>query len=126
MKFTRESSGTTLVRSVSAAGIQIGNELHEHTIGLVADTVVDDWGDKSVVALEEADLERLLAHDPEVVILGTGSSNVFPPRELVFAMARRQVGLEVMDTAAAARTYNVLASEGRRVAALLYSLNQGA
>ena len=53
-------------------------------------------------------------------MLGTGASNVFPPRELVFAMARRQVGFETMDTAAAARTFNVLAGEGRRVAALLY------
>jgi uncharacterized protein len=47
-------------------------------------------------------------------------TNVFPPRELVFALARRGIGLEFMDTPAAARTYNVLASEGRQVAAVLY------
>ena len=51
---------------------------------------------------------------------GTGSANVFAPRDLIFAFARRGVGLEVMDTAAAARTFTVLANEGRKVAAVLY------
>jgi uncharacterized protein len=54
------------------------------------------------------------------VILGTGERSVFPPRELTFAFARRRVGLEVMNTGAAARTFNVLVGEGRRLAAILY------
>jgi uncharacterized protein len=59
--------------------------------------------------------------NPELIILGTGPTNVFPPRELVFALARRGIGLECMDTAAAARTFNVLSGEGRSVAAVLYN-----
>ena len=47
-------------------------------------------------------------------------TTIFPPRELTFALARRRVGLEIMDTAAAARTFNVLAGDGRRVTAVLY------
>ena len=62
----------------------------------------------------------VFAEQPDVVLLGTGAANIFPPRELTFAFARRGIGLEVMDTAAAARTFNVLANEGRRVAAVLY------
>jgi len=65
-------------------------------------------------------LAALLDGRPEVIVLGTGATNVFPPRELVFAMARRGIGLEVMDTAAAARTFNVLVGEDRQVAAVLY------
>ena len=53
-------------------------------------------------------------------MLGTGSGHVIPPRELMFAFARKGVGLEVMDTRAAARTFNVLVAEGRQVAAVLY------
>ena len=53
-------------------------------------------------------------------MVGTGKDGEFPPRELMFAFARRGVGLELMDTAAAARTFNVLAGEGRHVAAVLY------
>ena len=70
--------------------------------------------------LNESDFEVLLEADPEVIIVGTGAKNVFPPRELVFAMARRGIGLEVMDTTAAARTFNVLVGEDRQVAAILF------
>ncbi len=70
--------------------------------------------------LSVSDFEHVLASQPEVVLLGTGATNIFPPRELTFAFARKGIGFEVMDTAAAARTFNVLAVEGRRVAAVLY------
>jgi uncharacterized protein len=66
------------------------------------------------------DLEPLIATKPELIIVGTGAKQVLPNRELMFAMARSGVGLEMMDTAAAARTFNVLLSEGRSVAAALY------
>jgi uncharacterized protein len=54
---------------------------------------------------------------PEVVVLGTGAAQRFPPPELARALAATGVGVEVMDTRAACRTYNILASEGRKVAA---------
>ena len=109
-----------MVRSVSADGIRIGDDVYSQTIGVAADAVIDDWDQKDIADLVEEDFGALLDYEPEVIVLGTGSSNIFPPRELVFAMARRQIGFEVMDTGAAARTYNVLAGEGRRVVALLY------
>jgi uncharacterized protein len=82
--------------------------------------VIDDWPDKAVADLVEDDFARILDEPTDVLILGTGSTNVFPPRELTFAMARRGIGLEVMDSTAAARTFNVLAAEGRPVAAVFY------
>jgi uncharacterized protein len=120
MKFTRETPSAIMIRSVDAQGIQIGEIVHENTIALVVDKVLENWTDKDVAELEENDFSELLDASPEVIVLGTGKTNVFPHRELVFAMARRRVGFEVMDTAAAARTYNVLAGEGRQVAAVLY------
>ena len=74
----------------------------------------------AVAELGEDHFDAVLATQPEIVLLGTGPTNIFPPRELTFAFARKGIGLEVMDTAAAARTFNVLANEGRRVAAVLY------
>jgi uncharacterized protein len=109
-----------MIRSVSADGIQIGADLYDRTIALTVDMVLETWADKDIADLEESDFSALLEVSPEVIVLGTGAANIFPPRELVFAMARRRVGFEVMDTAAAARTYNVLAGEGRQVAAVLY------
>ncbi|MDJ0812167.1 MAG: MTH938/NDUFAF3 family protein [Woeseiaceae bacterium] len=120
MKFTRENPTALMVRSVTPEGIRIGDKVYTRTIGLTVDTVVEDWRDKPVAELAEDDFATLLALEPEVVVLGTGTTNIFPPRELVFAMARQQTGFEVMDTAAAARTYNVLAGEGRNVVAVLY------
>ena len=109
-----------MVRSVGADGIRIGDEVYTQAIGLAVDTLIDDWEQKDIADLVEDDFAALLDLEPEVIVLGTGSTNIFPPRDLVFAMARRQIGFEVMDTGAAARTYNVLAGEGRQVAAVLY------
>lgn len=124
MKFTREIPTALTIRSVSTDGILIGDQLYARTIGLTVDTIFDDWEPKEVIDLRIDDFTPLLELQPEVIVLGTGSTNIFPSRELIFAMARRQVGFEVMDTAAAARTYNVLAAEGRRVAALLRGLHE--
>jgi uncharacterized protein len=109
-----------MIRSISADEIRIGNDAFDHTIALTADTVLDDWPQKPVAELTEADFALFLDSKPEIMVLGTGQSNIFVPRELVFVMARRGVGFEVMNSAAAARTFNVLAGEGRRVAAVLY------
>jgi uncharacterized protein len=109
-----------MIRSVDSDGIRIGEAVYTATVALTGAEVVESWTDKAISRLEEDDFSALLDAMPEIIVLGTGKSNVFPPRKLVFAMARRRVGFEVMDTAAAARTYNVLAGEGRQVAAVLY------
>lgn len=109
-----------MIRSVTADGIRIGGEVYTRTIGLTPETIIDDWQQKGVADLVADDFAALLDVNPEIIVLGTGATNIFPPRELIFAMARRQIGFEFMDTAAAARTYNVLAGEGRKIAALLY------
>jgi uncharacterized protein len=113
-----------MIRTISADGIRIGDDVFNRTIALTADTVLDDWPQKDVAELIDTDFSGLLDSDPEIIVLGTGQSNIFAPRELVFAMARRGVGFEVMNSAAAARTFNVLAGEGRRVAAVLYLVDE--
>lgn len=120
MKITRESPTTVTIRKVSNQEIAIGDKVYQRSIALTADSVIGNWADKPVAQLRETDFEVLLEWNPELIILGTGPGSVFAPRELVFALARRGIGLEFMDTGAAARTFNVLASEGRSVAAVLY------
>jgi uncharacterized protein len=109
-----------MIRRVSGSAIVVGNERHTHTIALTPDGLVEDFEPPPLDELAVSHFEMLLEHEPELVLLGTGERAVFPPRDLTFAFARRRVGLEVMDTAAAARTFNVLAGEGRRLAAVLY------
>ena len=66
-----------------------------------------------------ADLDRMLALKPELIVLGSGATQAFPPPATLAACLQRGVGLEAMTNSAAARTYNVLAGEGRRVVAAL-------
>jgi len=108
------------IRSITDGEIRIGDDVFDHSIALTADSVIDDWPQKDVADLQEIDFSSLLDAAPEIIVLGTGVNNIFPSRDLVFAMARRGVGFEVMPTPAAARTFNVLAGEDRRVAAVLY------
>ena len=120
MKFTREAPTAVTIRRVTPEGIHVGDDVHTDTLALTTERVIETWGDTPFDELEPADFDVLLATDPELILLGTGERIRFAPRDIVFSLARRQVGLEVMDTAAAARTFNVLAGEGRRVSALLY------
>lgn len=120
LKFTRELSETLTIRSVGPDGIRINDEILSETIALTPQEIISPWKSVPVAELREHHFAPLIAHSPELVLLGSGATSEFAPRELMFAFARLGVGLEVMDTAAAARTFNVLAMEGRRVAAVLY------
>ena len=120
LKFTREMSARLVIRSVSESTILVNEKVHSESIALTPQEILGPWPTAPIAELSESHFANVLETNPEIVLLGTGSSNVFPPRELTFAFARRGVGLEVMDTAGAARTFNVLANEGRKVAAVLY------
>jgi len=120
LKFTRELTAALTIQSVTAKTITVNGRPYAQTIALTPEEVFDDWHPKPIADLASSDFETLLQRSPEIVLLGTGSRNVFPPRELMFAFARRGIGLEFMDTAAAARTFNVLVTEGRQIAAVLY------
>lgn len=81
------------------------------------DRLVEGWPVADATRLTPDDLAPLLALQPELIVLGTGETQAFPPPETQAACLSRGIGLEAMTNAAAARTYNVLASEGRRVVA---------
>ncbi len=81
------------------------------------DRLVEDWAVSDVLALRVPDLDPVLALEPELVVLGCGAVQAFPPQAVLAACLSRGIGLEAMTNAAAARTYNVLAGEGRRVVA---------
>ncbi|QNU15776.1 MTH938/NDUFAF3 family protein [Thermomonas sp. XSG] len=81
------------------------------------EALVENWPVRDASALAPTDLEPLLALAPELLLLGTGARQVFPPAAALATCLQRGVGIEVMSNAAAARTYTVLAGEGRRVVA---------
>lgn len=119
MKFTRHQVSNVTIRHVEPGAIRVGDKVVRDNVALTADEIIQEWQASVIEELTEDDFEPLLTSEPELILLGTGPLSVFPPRELVFSLARRGIGLETMDTAAACRTFNILISEGRRVAAVL-------
>lgn len=119
MKFTRDQISKVTIRHVESGAVKVGDQLVHDNIALTADHLIRDWRTSVVGELTADDLAPLIDSSPELILLGTGQRAVFPPRELVFSLARQGIGLEVMDTAAACRTFNILIAEGRRVAAVL-------
>lgn len=86
---------------------------------LAPDRLIEDWPVANVDQLDDAAIEAIVALEPEVVLLGTGPQQIFPPASARAALLRRGIGVEVMNNAAACRTYNLLAGEGRRVIAAI-------
>ena len=92
--------------------------LHDSFV-IAPDTLIEDWPVRDAATMAPADLEPLLALDPELVVLGTGAVQVFPPAAAMAACLSRGIGIEVMANPAAARTFHVLAGEGRKVVAAM-------
>jgi uncharacterized protein len=92
---------------------------HERSLVVLPDRPVESWPVSGVGALQEDDLQFLAGLGVEIVLLGTGESLRFLHPRLLQPLAQARVGVEVMDTRAACRTYNILVAEGRKVAAAL-------
>jgi uncharacterized protein len=84
---------------------------------LAPDKAVENWPVDDVGQLDAEAVDALLELQPELVVLGTGQKQTFPAAAFMAGFLRKAIGIEVMDNAAAARTYNLLAGEGRRVVA---------
>ena len=105
------------VRRADAHSIVVVDRPFTASIVLTRDKVIDDWGVTDVADMTPNQVEPIVALKPDVVLLGTGARQRFPSQAVLAAFLRRGVGVEVMDNAAAARTWDILASEGRNVVA---------
>ena len=105
------------ITSYGAGYFVIGDRTVRRSVILTPGGTVEPWAPAVSSDLDEDHLRRLVSYRPEVVLLGTGTRQTFPPAKLFRPFAESGVGLEVMDTPAACRTWNVLAAEGRAVVA---------
>jgi uncharacterized protein len=106
------------VRAADASSVVVVDREFRRSLVLSTERVLDDFAARQVTELDAAAIARVLELAPQVVLLGTGARAVFPPQAVLAAFLTRGIGLETMDSAAAARTFNVLAGEGRKVAAI--------
>lgn len=98
--------------------VMVNNVRHEKNIVVLPERLMQ-WDVTAFETLSGPDFEFLANLAPEIVLLGTGSSLRFPHPALSQSLANARIGLEVMNTPAACRTYNILMAEGRKVAAAL-------
>jgi uncharacterized protein len=109
-------AGLHLFSGYGAGYVSVNNVRYENCV-LVTPQAVSVWAVDRFETLVATDFSFIAELKPEIVILGTGAKQRFPGPELRRALAASGAGVEVMDTRAACRTYNILASEGRKVVA---------
>jgi uncharacterized protein len=119
LKFHLQAPTANIVTGSGPGWVRVGANEYRENVVLLPDDVVTGWAPEGFDALSAADFERLLSYNPEIVLLGTGASQRFPHPRLLSSLTSAHVGVEVMDTRAACRTFNILVAEGRRVAAAL-------
>lgn len=120
MKLTLEKSDVNLIRAWEADAIRIGDEWFRSHLIVAAENLIQDWQPGLPSSLRIEDLDLAVSLEPEIILLGTGSRLTTPDIALMSDAAALGIGLEIMDTPAACRTYNVLTHERRDVVAALF------
>jgi len=110
------------IRSVSENGIRVHENLFNKPFIISGQRIVPEWDVASVSDINVENLQGIFDMEPEVILIGTGNTQVFLPPAIQVHFLRRNVGFEVMTTDAACRTFNVLVAEGRQVVAALLPL----
>ena len=120
MKFSLADPGDGYtIHAYSSTELVVGELRFNSSIVILPDRIISDWPIRTAEQLQPADFAALLELKPDIVLLGTGERQQFPPPGLYSCLTGAGIGLEVMTTPAACRTYNILVSEARRVAAAL-------
>lgn len=107
------------IRAYEPGIIKINDQLFTRSIIVTPDQLITDWPPQTLTELNYAHLKMIRELRPSILLLGTGNSLKFPAIEIYGDLINENIGVEVMDTHAACRTYNALTSENRHVIAAL-------
>ncbi|MCP3666085.1 MAG: Xcc1710-like domain-containing protein [Gammaproteobacteria bacterium] len=120
MKFAlSDSADGYLIRAYRSGEITIGEQRFTSSLILLPDQIHTNWSVVDFSDLELSHFTTMAGFRPDLIILGTGEQQSFPKPALYQPLITQGIGLEVMTTSAACRTYNILVSEGRRPLAAL-------
>ena len=117
MKFHLSTAEGNVFTGHGLGFVRLGTVEYRDNLLVTPERVTTGWAPGGFDQLTEADFAALAALEPEVALLGTGATFRFPQPRLMRALTDAGIGLEVMDTPALCRTFNILAAEGRKVAA---------
>ena len=121
MQLTRDNTAVNFIRAYEPGRVRIADRWIAGNVIVGADRIIEAWTATPPHELTIADLEPALALEPTIIVLGTGTERLLPNVELMADVAARSVGLEIMSTPAACRTFDVLLQEQRRVVAALFN-----
>jgi len=120
MKFSQEfGEGSYVISSYDRGYVQVNEAVYRDSLILMPECLDASWAPARFEEVTAEDMQSVAELAPEIVLLGTGSHQRFPHPAVLRPLLERGIGVEVMDTAAACRTYNIIMAEGRQVAAAL-------
>ncbi len=126
MKLHQDRTRANIVHAWGHGQIRVGEQVIRSSVILAAEHIIHPWNARQGATLTIADMAPALALTPAIILLGTGARIEFPSAAFTADILARRIGLEVMDTPAACRTYNILVHEGRNVVAALIIDNREA
>lgn len=115
MQLQQDFDARYLVKSYGEGYVGINDVIYRTSLVITPEGLQADWPPETMDDLRAEHLDDLLAGNPEVILLGTGCRQQWPAKALLGHILKQGRSLEVMDTAAACRTFNILVGEGRRV-----------
>lgn len=120
MRFTLEADANHyLITRYGPGWISVNEREFHQSLLVTPEKIIADWPPQSLADCTEGHFAAVAALEPEIVLLGTGTRQQFPHPRLLSPLTGKGIGVEIMDTAAACRTYNIVMMEGRRVVAAL-------
>ncbi len=118
MQFSQDFAGDGyVITAYDTSSITVNGKRFTSSLIISARQIQENWPVSTMQQLQTHHIETFMQYNPELIILGTGSKQRFPAVELYAALSQQNTGIEVMDTGAACRTYNILTGEGRNVVA---------
>ena len=117
--FSDPRSARNTITAYGTDHVAVNGRVLRSSLMVTPETLADDWGPNAITALTADHLQPLVALPCDVILLGTGIRQCFPSHALLRPLIEAGRPVEVMDTAAACRTYNILMAEGRAVVAAL-------
>ena len=121
MQLTRDTTPAHFIRAWEPGRVRVLERWVTGHVIVAPDRLIEHWPVTSPQTLRVDDLRDALALEPEIILLGTGEEILLPDVDLMASLAAERVGLEIMSTPAACRTFNVLVHEQRRVVAALFN-----
>jgi len=120
MKFHQtDTTEINIIKSSASNRVMVNDAVYTSSLIVARNQIIENWQHSPAASLVKTDFDQALALDPELIILGTGQKLIFPDQRMIWEFQSQRMGFEIMDTAAACRTYNILAAEERNVVAAL-------